>query len=48
MKDMSVAGQIFREFYDELTGEDEQRRLAYARAFRVVLAALEKRDIDIW
>ena len=47
MKDMSVAGQIFREFYDELTGEDEQRRLAYARAFRVVLAALEKRDIDI-
>ncbi len=47
MRDMSVAGQIFREFYKDLTGEDEERRLVCARAFRVVLAALEKREIDI-
>lgn len=47
MRDMSVAGQIFRQFYEDLTGEDEERRLVCARAFRVALAALEKRDIDI-
>lgn len=47
MRDMSVAGQIFREFYKDLTGDDEERRLVCARAFRVVLAALEKREIDI-
>jgi DNA repair exonuclease SbcCD nuclease subunit len=47
MRDMSVAGQIFREFYKDLTGDDEERRLVCARAFRVALAALEKREIDI-
>ena len=47
MKDMSVAGQIFRQFYKDLTGEDEERRLVCARAFRVALAALEKREIDV-
>jgi hypothetical protein len=44
---MSVAGEIFRHFYPYLTGADEEERLVSARAFRVALAALENREIDI-
>ena len=46
-RDMSVKGEIFRQFYPILTGEDEEARLVAARAFRIALAALENRDIDI-
>ena len=46
-RDMSVAGEIFRHFYPYLTGEDEEEKYISARAFRVALAALENRDIDI-
>ena len=47
MRDMSVKGQIFREFYPLLTSEDEEERLITAQAFRVALAALENREIDV-
>ena len=46
-RDMSVAGEIFRRMYPMLTSENEEDRLTAARAFRVGLAALENRDIDI-
>ena len=46
-RDMSVKGEIFREFYPMLTSEDEQERLITARAFRVALAALENREIEM-
>ncbi len=45
-RDMSVKGEIFRQFYPMLTGEDEEQRLVAARAFRVALAALENREIE--
>ena len=45
-RDMSVKGEIFRQFYPLLTGDDEEARLVAARAFRVALAALENREID--
>ena len=44
---MSVKGEIFRQFYPLLTGEDEDARLVSARAFRVALAALENREIAV-
>ena len=46
-RDMSVAGEIFRRMYPMLTSENESDRLTAARAFRVGLAALENRDIEI-
>ncbi|MBR2342947.1 MAG: metallophosphoesterase [Clostridia bacterium] len=46
-RDMSVAGEIYRRLLPILTGEDEQERLIAARAFRVALAALEGREIDL-
>ena len=46
-RDMSVKGEIFRQFYPLLTGDDEEARLVSARAFRVALAALENREIDV-
>ena len=45
-RDMTVKGEIFREFYPVLIGENEEERLIAARAFRVALAALENREID--
>ena len=45
-RDMSVKGEIFRQFYPMLTSEDEEERLVTARAFRAALAALENREID--
>ncbi len=45
-RDMSVKGEIFRQFYPMLLSEDEEERLISARAFRVALAALENREID--
>ena len=46
-RDMSVKGEIFRQFYPMLTSEDEEERLITAHAFRVALAALENREIDV-
>lgn len=45
-RDMSVKGEIFRQFYPMLTSAKEEERLVAARAFRVALAALENRDMD--
>ena len=46
-RDMSVAGEIYRRLYPKMTGENEEDRLVAARAFRVGLAALENRDVDV-
>lgn len=46
-RDMSVKGEIYRQFYPLLTGEDEEARLLAARAFRIALAALENREMDV-
>ncbi len=46
-RDMSVKGQIFREMYPLLKSEDEDERLTAARAFRIALAALENRELDV-
>ena len=46
-RDMSVAGEIYRRLLPMLESEDEEERLVASRAFRVGLAALENRDIDL-
>ena len=46
-RDMSVAGEIFRRMYPMLTSPNENDRLTAARAFRVGLASLENREIDL-
>ncbi len=46
-RDMSVAGEIYRRMLPMLTSQNEADRLVAASAFRVGLAALENRDIDI-
>ena len=46
-RDMSVRGEIFRQFHPMLTSEDEEERLVSARAFRAALAALENREIEV-
>ena len=45
-RDMTVKGEIFRQFKPMLLSEDEEERLVSARAFRAALAALENREID--
>lgn len=45
-RDMSVKGEIFRQFYPMLTGDDEEQKLVGARALRVALAALDGREIE--
>ena len=44
-RDMSVKGEIYRQFYPLLTGDNEEERLLAARAFRIALAALDGRPI---
>lgn len=46
-RDMSVAGELFRRLRPMLESEDEEERLVASRAFRVGLAALESRDVDL-
>lgn len=46
-RDMSVAGELYRRLYPMMTTGSEEDRLVAARAFRVGLAALENRDIDL-
>lgn len=45
-RDMSVAGEIYRRLVPMMRSESEEDRLVAARAFRVGLAALEKREGD--
>ena len=47
LRDMSVAGEIYRGLLPKLKSDSEEERLIAARAFRVGLAALENRDIDL-
>ena len=47
MRDMTVAGEIFRRLLPKLKSENEEERLVAAQAFRVGLAALDNRDIDV-
>jgi len=46
-RDMSVAGEIYRRLLPMMQSENEEDRLTASRAFRVALAALENRDIEI-
>ncbi len=46
-RDMSVAGEIYRRMLPMLTSDNESDRLIAAKAFRIGLAALEQREIDI-
>jgi DNA repair exonuclease SbcCD nuclease subunit len=46
-RDMSVAGEIYRRLLPMLESEREEDRLLAARAFRVGLAALENREIEL-
>ena len=46
-RDMTVAGEVYRRLLPMLESEREEDRLLAARAFRVALAALENRDIEI-
>ena len=47
LRDMTVAGEIYRRLLPKLKSEDEAERLIAAQAFRVGLAALDNRDIDV-
>lgn len=47
LRDMTVAGEIYRSLLPMLKSEDEEERLTAAHAFRVGLAALDNRDIDL-
>ena len=46
-RDMTVSGEVYRRLLPMLQSEREEDRLLAARAFRVALAALENRDIEI-
>ena len=45
-RDMSVSGDVFRQFLPILENGTEEEQLLAARAFREALAALENRDIN--
>ncbi len=45
-RDMSIAGEVFRDMLPMLESESEDDRLTAARAFRAALAALENRALD--
>lgn len=46
LRDMSVAGEMYRRLLPALKSENEEERLVAAKAFRAGLAALEDREID--
>ena len=46
-RDMTVSGEMYRHLLPLLQSEDEEERLTAARAFRVGLAMLEGREIDL-
>jgi hypothetical protein len=45
-REMSIKGEFFRSLLPMLESEEEEERLVASCAFRVGLAALEKKDID--
>lgn len=46
-RDMNAAGEVYRKLLPLLRSSSEEERLTGARAFRVALAALENREIEI-
>ena len=46
-RDMSAAGEAYRTLLPKMQSENEEERLVAARAFRVALAALENREVDL-
>lgn len=46
-RDMTVAGELYRTLLPKLESENEEERMIASRAFRVGLAALDGRDIDL-
>lgn len=46
-RDMTVAGEVYRRLYPLFESPREEDRLLVAKAFRVALAALENREIDL-
>ncbi len=46
-REMSVAGELYRHLLPMLKSENEEERMGASRAFRVGLASLEKREIDM-
>lgn len=46
-RDMNAAGEVYRKLLPLLRSSREEERLTGARAFRVALAALENREIEI-
>ncbi len=46
-RDMTVSGEVYRRLLPMLESEREEDRLLAARAFRVALAALENRDLEL-
>lgn len=47
LRDMTVAGEIYRRLLPKLKSDDEEERLIAARAFRAGLAALGGKEIDV-
>lgn len=46
-RDMSAAGEVYRQLLPRILSEDEEESLCAARALRVALAALAGKDLDI-
>lgn len=46
-RDMSVKGEIYRQLTPMFESENEDERLTAAAAFRIALAALENRELDV-
>ena len=44
---MSVKGEIYRQLTPMFESENEDERLTAAAAFRIALAALENRELDV-
>ena len=47
LRDMTPAGEVFREMLPHLRSEDEAERLVYARALRVALLALDGKEVTL-
>lgn len=46
-REMTASGQVYRRLLPLMQSENEEERMTAARAFRVALAALEGREIDL-
>jgi hypothetical protein len=47
LRDMTAAGEVYRQMLPMFSSEDEEERLTAARALRVALLALEGKDLLI-